>query len=85
LQVKSGDPSGAAAVVLDRMKIKPDHARRACREFESKKVIPRDLSINRHAFATTVESMRYTHLIKGRPQLEIQACVDLQFLDATEA
>jgi ABC-type nitrate/sulfonate/bicarbonate transport system substrate-binding protein len=79
------DPSGAAAVVLDEMTIKPDHARRACREFVSKKVIPRDLSIGPRAFTATLEAMRYTHLLKGQPQLEMQACVDLQFLDATEA
>ena len=78
------DPNGAAAVVLDQMTIKPDHAHRACREFVSKKVIPRDLSINPHAFAATLEAMRHTELIKDHPQSELQACVDLRFLDATE-
>ena len=47
------DPSGAASVVLDKISIDPDHALRACREFVSKKVIPRDLSINPHALAAT--------------------------------
>ena len=78
------DPTGAAAVVLDQMSIKPDHARRACREFVSKKVIPRDLSINPHAFATTLDAMRHTNLIKDQsPQAELHACIDVQFLDAT--
>ena len=62
------DPSGAAAVVLDEMSIKPDHARRACREFVSKKVIPRDLSIDPRAFTATLEAMRCTDLIKDQPQ-----------------
>ena len=35
------DPNGAVAVVLDQMSINPEHARRACQEFVSKKVIPR--------------------------------------------
>jgi NitT/TauT family transport system substrate-binding protein len=78
------DPTGAAAVVLDRMDIKPDHARRACHEFVSKKVIPRDLSLNPHAFATTFEAMRRGELIEDHPRSEVQACVDLRFLDATE-
>ena len=56
---------GAAAVVLGRMDMKPDHARRACREFVSKKVIPRDLSINPHAFATTLDAMRHTRSNQG--------------------
>jgi ABC-type nitrate/sulfonate/bicarbonate transport system substrate-binding protein len=79
------DPSGAAAVVLGRMNVKPDHARRACREFVSKKVIPRDLSINPRAFAATLEAMGRTDPIEIQPQSEMQACVDLGFLSAGEA
>jgi len=78
------DPNGAAAVVLDQMSINPEHARRACQEFVSKKVIPRDLSINPRAFATTSEAMRRGELIEDHPQSDVQACVDLRFLDATE-
>src|ERR1700722_6504797 len=84
VEVLYDDPSGAAAVVLDRMKIKPDHARRACREFESKKVIPKDISINPQAFAATLESMRRSELIKDQPQSEMQACIDMRFLSASE-
>jgi ABC-type nitrate/sulfonate/bicarbonate transport system substrate-binding protein len=75
------DPNGAAAVVLDQMSINP---LRACREFLSKEVIPRDLSINTQAFAATLEAMRRSGLIEDHPQSEVQACVDLRFLDATE-
>jgi ABC-type nitrate/sulfonate/bicarbonate transport system substrate-binding protein len=78
------DPNGATTVVLDQMTIKPEHAHRACREFVSKKVIPRDLSISPPAFAATWEAMRRSGLIKDHPQSELQACVDLRFLDATE-
>ena len=78
------DPNGAVAVVLDQMSINPEHARRACQEFVSKKVIPRDLSINPRAFVTTFEAMRRGELIEDHPQSEVQACVDLRFLDATE-
>jgi hypothetical protein len=63
---------------------KAEHAHRACREFVSKKVIPRDLSISPPAFAATWEAMRRSGLIKDHPQSELQACVDLRFLDATE-
>ena len=79
------DPNGAVAVVLDQMSINPEHARRACQEFVSKKVIPREyLSINPHAFAATLEAMRHTNLIKDQSQAEVHACIDLRFLDATE-
>ena len=78
------DPSDAAAVVVDEMSINPDHALRACREFVSKKVIPRDLSIDTHAFTATLEAMRCADLVKDHPQPEMQVCVDLQFLSATE-
>src|SRR6516162_7835472 len=78
------NPDGAAAVVLDQMSLDQEHALRACREFVSKKVIPRDLSINPEAFAATLEAMRHSGLIKDHPQSEVQACVELKFLDATE-
>jgi NitT/TauT family transport system substrate-binding protein len=78
------DPVEATAVVLDEMTIKPDHARRACREFVSKKVIPKDLSINPQAFAATLEAMRRSELIKDRPQSEMQACIEMRFLSASE-
>ena len=79
------DPVAAAEVVLSEINMTPEHARRACREFVSKKVIPRDLSINPHAFAVTLEAMRRSELFKNHPQPEMQACVDLRFLSATEA
>ena len=78
------DPADAAASVLDQMRIKPEHARRACREFVSKRVIPRDLSIDPHAFAATLEAMKRSDLLKDHPQSEMQACVDLRFLSAGE-
>jgi NitT/TauT family transport system substrate-binding protein len=78
------DPNWAATVVVGEMSINPDHALRACREFVSKKVIPKDLSINPQAFAATLEAMRRSGLIKDHPQSEVQACVDLKFLDAIE-
>src|SRR5262245_8624750 len=56
------DPTGAATVVLDEIDIKPEHARRACQEFVSKKVIPKDLSINPQAFAATLEAMGRSEL-----------------------
>jgi ABC-type nitrate/sulfonate/bicarbonate transport system substrate-binding protein len=78
------DPVGAAEVLLGEINMKPEHARRACREFVSKKVIPRDLSINPQAFAATLEAMRRGGPTKDHPQSEAQASVDLRFLDATE-
>jgi len=66
------NPDGAAAVVLDQMSRDPEHAIRACREFVSKKVIPRDLSINPEAFAATLGAMRHSGLIKDRPQSEVR-------------
>jgi ABC-type nitrate/sulfonate/bicarbonate transport system substrate-binding protein len=77
------DPGGAAAVAVDKMNINPDHALRACREFASKKVIPRDLSLSAQAFTATLEAMRGANLIKDHPQAEVQACADLRFLNAT--
>ena len=78
------DPVTAAKVMLGGINMKPEHARRACREFVSKKVIPRDLSINPQAFAATLDAMRRSGPIKDHPQSEAQACVDLRFLHATE-
>jgi hypothetical protein len=75
------DPVTAAEVVLGEINMMPEHARRACREFVSKKVIPRDLSINPQAFAATLEAMLRSGVIKDH---EVQACVELKFLDATE-
>jgi NitT/TauT family transport system substrate-binding protein len=79
------DPSGAAAVVLDKMSMNPDHALRACREFVTKKVIPRDLSISPHAFAATLEAMHRSESINDQPRSEMQACIDMRFLSAGEA
>jgi hypothetical protein len=53
-------------------------------ESVSKTVLPRDMSIDPQAFAATLEAMRRSGLIKDHPQSEVQACVDLRFLDATE-
>ena len=78
------DPVTAAEVVLGEINMTPEHARRACREFVSKKVIPRDLSINPQAFAATLEAMLRSGVIKDHPHSEVQACVDLRFLDAPE-
>lgn len=79
------DPNGAATAMLDQMNIKPDHAHRACREFISKPVLPRDLSINPQAFAATLEAVRRSELIKDQPQPALEVCVDLRFLSASEA
>jgi hypothetical protein len=61
-----------------------EHAHRVFREFVSKKVIPGGLSISPQPFAATLEAMRRSGLIKDHPQSEVQACVDLRFLDATD-
>jgi hypothetical protein len=66
------------------MSINPDHALSACREFVSKKVIPKDLSINPQALAATLEAMRRSELIKDQPQSEMQASIDMRFLSAGE-
>jgi NitT/TauT family transport system substrate-binding protein len=76
------DPNGAAAVVLNRMTIKPEHARRACQEFVSKTVLPKDLSIDSRAFEATLQAMRRGELIKDHAKSEMQTCVDLRFLTA---
>ena len=73
------DSSSAAGVVLDKMSINPDHAFRACREFVSKEVIPKDLSISPHALTATLEAMHRADLIEDA-QSEMQSCVDLRFL-----
>jgi ABC-type nitrate/sulfonate/bicarbonate transport system substrate-binding protein len=84
VQALYDDPVAAAEVVLGEINMKPEYARRACREFVSKTVLPRDMSIDPQAFAATLEAMRRSGLIKDHPQSEVQACVDLRFLDATE-
>jgi ABC-type nitrate/sulfonate/bicarbonate transport system substrate-binding protein len=84
VQALYDDPVAAAEVVLGEINMKPEHARRACREFVSKKVIPKDLSINPQAFAATLEAMRRSELIKDAPQSEMQACIDMRFLNAGE-
>jgi ABC-type nitrate/sulfonate/bicarbonate transport system substrate-binding protein len=79
------DPNGAAALLLDQVSIKPEHARRACQEFVSKTVLPKDLSIDRQAFAATLEAMRRGELIEDRPESEMQTCIDMRFLTAGKA
>lgn len=76
------DPDGAAAIVASEMRVKPEHARRACREFVRKSVIPKDLSISPAAFTTTVEALRRSNLIdESGPLPKLQKCADLRFLD----
>jgi ABC-type nitrate/sulfonate/bicarbonate transport system substrate-binding protein len=84
VQALYDDPVAAAEVVLGEINMKPEHARRACREFVSKTVLPRDMSIDPQAFAATLEAMRRTNLIKDQSEAELHACIDGQFLDATE-
>jgi len=79
------DPDGAAALLLDQVSINPEHARRACREFVSKTVLPKDLSIDPRAVAATLEAMRRGELIEDRPQSEMQTYVDMRFLSAGTA
>jgi ABC-type nitrate/sulfonate/bicarbonate transport system substrate-binding protein len=79
------DPSGAAEIVIDQLNIKPEHARRACREFVAKTVIPRDLSIGPRAFAATLEAMRGADIVTHDQQNEMQICTDLRFLNANVA
>jgi NitT/TauT family transport system substrate-binding protein len=78
------DPNWAATVVVGEMSINPDHALRACREFVSKKVIPKDLSINPQAFAATLEAMGRSELNGNQTQAEVEACLELGFLNAAE-
>jgi ABC-type nitrate/sulfonate/bicarbonate transport system substrate-binding protein len=78
------DPTGAATVVLDEIDIKPEHAHRACQEFVSKKVIPKDLSINPQAFAATLEAMGRSELNRNQTHAAVQASIDLRFLNAAE-
>jgi NitT/TauT family transport system substrate-binding protein len=79
------DPDGAAALLLDQVSINPEHARRACREFVSKTVLPKDLSVDPRAVAATLEAMRRGELIEDRPQSEMQTYVDMRFLSAGTA
>jgi len=78
------DPTGAATVVLDEIDIKPEHAHRACQEFVSRKVIPKDLSINPQAFAATLEAMGRSELNRNQTHAAVQASIDLRFLNAAE-
>jgi hypothetical protein len=78
------DPVAAAEVVLGEINMKPEHVRRACQEFVSKTVLPRDLSIDPQAFAATLEAMRRSELIKDQPQSEMQTSIDMRFLSAGE-
>jgi NitT/TauT family transport system substrate-binding protein len=77
------DPIGAAAIVLDQLNMRPEHARRACREFVAKTVIPRDLAINPDAFAATLEAMRGAEIVDNERRDEMQACTDLRFLNSS--
>jgi hypothetical protein len=52
------DPNGAAEIAISKMSIKPEYARRACRDFVSKAIMPRDLSIDPLAFGAVLEAMR---------------------------
>ena len=50
------------------MRINPEHARRACRDFVSKKSDTQDLSIDPHAFTATLEAMSaaiYSKIIRS--------------------
>jgi ABC-type nitrate/sulfonate/bicarbonate transport system substrate-binding protein len=84
VQALYDDPNGAATVVVGEMSINPDHALRACREFVSKKVIPKDLSVNPQAFAATLEAMGRSELNGNQTQAEVEACLELGFLNAAE-
>jgi ABC-type nitrate/sulfonate/bicarbonate transport system substrate-binding protein len=79
------DPTGAAAIVLDQLNMQPEHARRACKEFVAKTVIPRDLAINPDAFAATLDAMHAAGIVNDRRQDEMQACTDLRFLNVSAA
>jgi ABC-type nitrate/sulfonate/bicarbonate transport system substrate-binding protein len=85
VQALYDDPNSAATAVVGEMRINPDHALRACRDFVSKKVIPKDLSINPQAFAATLEAMGRSELNRNQTQAVVQACVELRFLNAAEA
>jgi ABC-type nitrate/sulfonate/bicarbonate transport system substrate-binding protein len=74
------DPMGAAAIVLDQLNMQPEHARRACQEFVTKTVIPRDLAISPEAFAATLDAMHAAELVKTAQRDQMQAWTDLRFL-----
>jgi ABC-type nitrate/sulfonate/bicarbonate transport system substrate-binding protein len=74
------DPVGAAAIVLDQLNMRPEHARRACQEFVTKTVIPRDLAISPEAFAATLDAMHAAGIVNNGRQDEMRACTDLRFL-----
>lgn len=82
VQALYDDPDHAAEVVISRIEINSDHARRACREFVSKAVIPKDLSIDPSAFSATVEAMAHNDLIKQGTLPSLRDCADLKFLAA---
>jgi ABC-type nitrate/sulfonate/bicarbonate transport system substrate-binding protein len=75
------DPSSAAQVVNEQLKITPDHVRRACREFVAKTVMPVDLSIDPRAFAATLEAMQGADIVANAQQNEMQISTDLRFLN----
>jgi ABC-type nitrate/sulfonate/bicarbonate transport system substrate-binding protein len=77
------DPTGAAAIVLDQLNMQPEHARRACKEFVAKTVIPRDLAISPGAFAATLDAMHAAEIVKAAQRDEMQACTDLRFLNVS--
>ena len=76
------DPNGAAEIAINKMSIKPEYARRACRDFVSKAIMPRDLSIDPLAFGAVLEAMQQNDLIQHRPRLELEDCANLKFLAA---
>ncbi len=77
------DPAAAALVVIDQLKIKPEHARRACQEFVTKTVIPKDLSIEPRAFAATLDAMHSADIVARKRQNELEICTDMKFLRAS--
>jgi len=85
VQALYDDPDGAAEVAAGEIDINREHARRACREFVSKAVIPKDLSIDPLAFAATVEAMEHNDLIRERSRPTLKSCADLKFLAAAGA
>jgi NitT/TauT family transport system substrate-binding protein len=76
------DPNGAAEIAINKMSIKPEYARRACRDFVSKAIMPRDLSIDPLAFRAVLEAMQQNDLIQHRPRPELEDCANLKFLAA---
>ena len=75
------DPNGAAEIATNKMSIKPEYARRACRDFVGKAIMP-SLSIDPLAFRAVLEAMQQNDLIQHRPRLELEDCANLKFLAA---